>query len=200
MSYKFPMLILLVILLAGLITFFAVAYFRGSKATRVNMVTQCTSSSVAQQLQSLQEFHTASSWIQTVVTTEETNCQFRVPLGSVKMLYVALGEVRAGIDLSSFTKEDVVIDSAIHLRLPRSKILSSRLDLDRSYVYDVRRSTLLAPDTVELQSTAQKMALEKVVESAVEVGVIETADENAVLFLERFLEAASGRDVVIEFE
>ena len=60
------------------------------------------------------------------------------------MLFVAVGEVTAGLDLADLRREDVRVDHGrVTVRLPRPVILTNRLDNARSYVH-ARSTGLLA--------------------------------------------------------
>ncbi|MEM1426249.1 MAG: DUF4230 domain-containing protein, partial [Cyanobacteria bacterium P01_H01_bin.130] len=61
----------------------------------------------------------------------------QVVVGSTRLLYIAHGEVRAGVDLAEVKAEDVVWDGrTLTITLPAPKILDSKIDVTRSRVYD----------------------------------------------------------------
>lgn len=153
---------------------------------------------VIEQIKLLSELNTGISFVQTVVTVMDRNELFGVPVGSAEILYVAAGQVRAGIDLSEIDESDISSDGVIRVRLPKPKILSSQLDMENSYAYDVRESFLFAPDAVSLQEEAQKLALERVVCSALEGGILKASADNAAQVVEKFLEGFLGEDVIVE--
>ena len=168
----------------------------------VNPVKSVSVGVVVKKVQSLKELHTGSSWIQTVVAYEEKNEVLGISVGSAKMMYVAFGEVRAGVDLSELDDNQVWMNKdTIRVRLPAVKILDSKIDVDQSFVYDVRTSLILAPDTTLLQSDAERVALKKIVETAVEEGLLDVATENAVHVVKGLLEGfVMGKDVIVEIE
>ena len=168
----------------------------------VNPVKSVSVGVVVKKVQSLKELHTGSAWIQTVVAYEEKNEVLGIPVGSAKMMYVAFGEVRAGVDLSELDDNQIWMNKdTIRVRLPAVKILDSKIDVDQSFVYDVRTSLILAPDTTLLQSDAERVALKKIVETAVEEGLLDVATENAVDVVRELLEGfVMGKDVIVEIE
>ncbi|MGD1937867.1 MAG: DUF4230 domain-containing protein [Cyanophyceae cyanobacterium] len=106
----------------------------------------------------------------------------QVTVGSTRLLYIAYGEVRAGIDLAAVKKEDVVWDgSTLTVTLPAPKILDSKIDVTRSRVYDYNRGFLgLGPDVApELITLAQQKALDTVTQSACDRGLMTQAGERA---------------------
>lgn len=153
---------------------------------------------VVEQIKLLSELNTGISFVQTVVTVMEKSELFGISVGSAEILYVAAGQVRAGVDLSQITESDITSDGVIRVRLPKAKILSSQLDIENSYAYDVRESFLFAPDTISLHSEAQKIALDRVVSAALKGGILKASADNAAQVLEKFLEGFLGEDVIVE--
>ena len=106
----------------------------------------------------------------------------QVVIGSTKLLYIAHGEVRAGIDLSDVKRDDVVWDgNTLTITLPPPKILDSKIDVTRSRVYDYNRGFLgLGPDVApQLMVLAQQKALETVIQSACDRGLMAQAGDRA---------------------
>lgn len=153
---------------------------------------------VVEQIKLLSELNTGISFVQTVVTVMDKNELFGMTVGSSEILYVAAGQVRAGVDLSEIDESDISFDGVIHVCLPKAKIFSSQLDIENSYAYDVRESFLFAPDTISLQSDAQKIALDRIVSAALKRGILKASGENAALVVEKFLESFLGEDVIVE--
>lgn len=65
---------------------------------------------------------------------------FGFPIASTKFLYIALGEVRAGIDLSEMDISQISKSDSVTMAIPRARILDTKIDIGRSYVYNVRGS------------------------------------------------------------
>ena len=153
---------------------------------------------VVEQIKLLSELNTGISFVQTVVTVMEKSELLGFSVGSAEILYVAAGQVRAGVDLSQINESDITSDGVIRVRLPKAKILGSQLDIENSYAYDVRESFLFAPDTISLHSEAQKIALDRVVCAALEGGILKASADNAAQVVEKFLEGFLGEDVIVE--
>lgn len=153
---------------------------------------------VVQQIKLLSELNAGISFVQTVVTVMDKNELLGFSVGSAEILYVAAGQVRAGVDLSEINESDISSDGVIHVRLPKAKILSSQLDIENSYAYDVRESFLFSPDTISLQSEAQRIALDRVVSAALKGGILKASADNAAQVVEKFLEGFLGEDVIVE--
>ena len=75
-------------------------------------------------------------------------------------------------------------------------ILDRKIDVDKSYVYDVDRS-LFGPIDPSLQSQAEQHALEQVLRSACEGGILAQANERGALAVEKLLETAGYDEVVV---
>jgi hypothetical protein len=118
-------------------------------------------------------------------------------VGRTTLLYIAHGEVRAGVDLSKIQPEDVQIsDQTVTLRLPPPEILDSKIDVNRSRVYDYDRGFMgLGPDAApQLQSLAQQETLQKIVQTACSQGLLETANQRADFAVTQLLETAGAGD------
>lgn len=117
-------------------------------------------------------------------------------VGSTKLLYIAYGEVRAGIDLSRIQPEAVTWDEGsgtLTLKLPAPQILDRKIDVERSKVYDYNRGFLgLGPDAApQLLTLAQREALQKVTAAACERGLLTEANARARDTMARLLGTAA---------
>lgn len=137
---------------------------------------------VVQQLQNSSELTTAVFSMQTVVPASRDRTVGGYVIGTTTLLYIAYGEVRAGVDLSDLTPADVQVNGdTISVRLPPPQILDRKLDVDRSKVYDYDRGFLgLGPDVAtELQELAEQTTLNEIVAAACNQGVLQMANERA---------------------
>ena len=150
---------------------------------------------VVEQVQGASELTTAIFSMETVVPAESNRTVGNYVIGQTNLLYLAHGEVRAGIDLSAITEDDVqVVNSAESLpslvvTLPAPKILDSKLDVTRSEVYEYDRGFLnLGPDRApELQTLAQQEALQRIREGACDEGILDEASERAEVTIRQLL-------------
>lgn len=155
---------------------------------------------VIQQVRDASELTTAVFTMQAVVpTSQDTNIGGLV-LGTTKLLYIAYGEVEAGVDLSQLTAANVqVTGDRVQITLPPPQILDSKIDVNRSNVYDYNRGFLgLGPDVApELQGMAQQEALKKVVTSACEDGILQRASDRARFVVTQLLNTAGYKSVTV---
>lgn len=97
------------------------------------------------------------------------------------ILFVAVGEVTAGVDLSALREGDVVADRAngtASLTLPAAHVLSTRLDNERSWVY-ARTTDVLAQRHEDLETRARQEAERTLEQSAIAGGILDRARANA---------------------
>jgi len=153
---------------------------------------------IVQQLRSASELTTAVMVMETVVPTTKERKLGEWRIGTTRLLYIARGEVEAGIDLSQMSPADVTASpTGVQIRLPPPQILSSNLDLERSQVYDYDRGFLsLGPDAApELQTLAQQTTVERMVRAACQQGLLDRANERAQVAIAQLLELSGQTKV-----
>ena len=156
---------------------------------------------VIQQLQSASELTTAVFTMQTVVPTSRDRTVGGYVIGTTTLLYIAYGEVRAGVDLGNINPQDVQVNGDnITIRLPAPRILDRKIDVDRSQVYDYDRGFLgLGPDAAtELQELAEQKTLDQVVAAACSQGILQNANERAQLIVAQLLSTAGFANPSVE--
>jgi hypothetical protein len=132
------------------------------------------------------------------VITAEVNQGVLGPLFGDKLLFVAHGYVIAGIDMSRMTPEDLRLeDGILHVRLPAAEILVATLDNQKSYVYD-RETGAFTHGDPDLETAARQVAEEEIRKAALNDGILEQAQVNAQLYLERFFQALGYQKVIFE--
>lgn len=157
---------------------------------------------VVQQIRGASELTTAVFAMEAVVPTTSDRTLGGYVIGSTKLLYVAYGEVRAGVDLSEITADSIELDEAssrIRITLPPPRVLDSKLDLTRSNVFDYDRGFLgLGPDNApQLQTVAQQEALGKIVEAACAQNLLQEANTRAEVTVRQLLSTAGFATVEV---
>ena len=121
------------------------------------------------------------------VITVEVGQTALAPLFGDRLLFVGHGFVIAGIDLSKIRSQDLAFeDGMLMIHLPEAEIFVATLDNDKSYVYD-RETGLLTHGDINLETTARQAAEDQIREAALEDGILDQAQTNAVIFLESLL-------------
>lgn len=165
-----------------------------------------TKSVVVEKLQDAAELTSLVYTLETVVSASQDRSLAGFKIGSTELLYIAHGQVRAGIDLAKLGDDDVDIEGGagipigaadgIVIRLPAPEILGATLDVDKSRVYDLRES-LFAPVAPDLQSRAERYALQRIVGSACDADILAAANDRAADAVRALLTAAGAVDVTV---
>lgn len=156
---------------------------------------------LVQQLRNASELTTAIFAMQTVVPASRDRTFGGYTIGRTTLLYIAYGEVRAGVDLSALKPEDVQVNGdTISVRLPPPEILDSKIDVTRSKIYDYDRGFMgLGPDAApELQEFAEEETLAQIVSTACTQGVLQNANERARLTISQLLTTAGYAASTVE--
>ena len=115
------------------------------------------------------------------------------------ILFVAVGEVTAGVDLSELVDGDVVADRAkgtVQITLPRARVLFTRLDNEHSFVY-ARQTDPFTTRHEDLETRARQEAERTLEDSAVAGGILERARTNAEHTVEALVRSLGYSSVVV---
>jgi Protein of unknown function (DUF4230) len=139
----------------------------------------------------LNELATAEMTAQVVVEKEKNAHIFtqELPewLAGQKVLLIARGEVKAGVDLDDLGQDDVHVEGKkVAIHLPEARILDSSLDEDETRVYDWDRGLFIKGDYT-LVEEARREALEKIEATARDEDIAQKAQNNAEDSIREFL-------------
>ncbi len=117
-----------------------------------------------------------------------------------RILFVAVGEVTACIDLTKVKKDDVRINGdSLTLFLPQPEICYTKLDHQKSKIYDV--SGMWFSDTVKDRvEDIYKIAESKIFTSAMQMNILGKAKQNAQLIFKPLVVNLSDKKVGIIFK
>ncbi|AFZ42868.1 hypothetical protein PCC7418_0645 [Halothece sp. PCC 7418] len=160
---------------------------------------------VVNQIQGVSDLTTAVFTMEAIVPTQQDRKLGNVTLGTTRLLYIAQGEVRAGVDLSAITAEDIVVNEetdSVVVNIPSAEILDHNLNVNHSQVYDYDRGFLnLGPDVApQLQTLAQQKTLDKVLSAACQQGILDQARDRAQLTIKELLTASGYSNVKVVSE
>jgi hypothetical protein len=151
---------------------------------------QENTATVVEQVQTLSDLVTVKYVLEKVVILEDVKWY-----GESRVLLLAHGVVKAGIDLKRITAADVTISGKkISLRLPPPQIVDAYLDDKNSQVVD-RTTGLLRAFDKDLEQTARANAVDDIRRAARTDGILAEADKRARLELELFLRHAGFEQV-----
>jgi hypothetical protein len=167
------MIALSVIFLLGLIIGFILPRLLGTTGgPRIQ-----TTSTVIQQVRTLSELVTVKYVIEKVVILEDV--KWVAVLGESRVLMVAHGVVKAGIDLSKMQPSDLeVTGKRVVIRLPPAQITDAYLDENQTRIIE-RTTGLLRTFDKDLEQTARQNAVDDIRRAARTGGILKDAEERA---------------------
>ena len=129
---------------------------------------------VLRQVQTLSQLVTVKYVMEKVVVLEDVKW-----FGENRVLLVAHGIVKAGVDFSQLKPEDVkVAGSNVTLRLPPAQIMDTYLDEHQTRVVE-RTTGLLRQFDKDLEQSARQRAVDDIRRGARTAGILKDADERA---------------------
>jgi len=145
---------------------------------------------VVQQVQTLSDLVTVKYVMEKVVVLDDMKWY-----GESRVLLLAHGIVKAGIDLNRITTNDVTISGKrISIKLPPPQITDAYLDDKQSQVIDHTTGMLRLFDK-DLEQTARANAVDDISRAARGAGILDDADQRARLELALFLREAGFEQV-----
>jgi hypothetical protein len=163
-------MLILVCLIAGLL----VGAYLGRFLPGAGGLRTYNTAAILKQVQALSELVTVKYVIEKVVVLEDVKWY-----GESRVLLLAHGVVKAGVDLGRLKPEDVTVTGTkISLKLPPAQVLDTYLDEDKTQV--IERSTgLLRAFDKDLEQTARQNAIDDIRRAARLGGIAKDADQRA---------------------
>ncbi|MBD1393214.1 DUF4230 domain-containing protein [Mucilaginibacter glaciei] len=126
--------------------------------------------------------------------------ELHLVLPDSRVLFVAVGEVTACIDLTKVKKSDITqTKDSILVTLPKPEICYVKLDHQKSRVYDVS-GVWFADKSKTMVEDVYKLAEKKILAGATEMKILDKARENASLIFKPFLENVSAKKIILFFK
>lgn len=148
---------------------------------------------VIKQIQSLNELSTVRYTLEKVVILEDVRWY-----GGNRVVLVASGVVKAGVDLGKMSENDIQIsDHILTIKLPRAEVLDAYLKDRETQVLD-RSTGLFREFDKDLEQEARKQAVGQMLVAAKKNGIIADAEERAALQLQIFFGKLGFKEVRIE--
>lgn len=134
---------------------------------------------VVRQIQKLQRLETVSYTMDKIISGGHDSPLLPKFLVSDRLLLMVHGEVIAGVDLGKLQASDVTLSNRnISVRLPKSEILVTRLDNEKTRVYSRDTGLFSSPDP-DLETQVRQEAERQLQLAALQDGILKSADENA---------------------
>ncbi|OQY36152.1 MAG: hypothetical protein B6I38_00270 [Anaerolineaceae bacterium 4572_5.1] len=172
-----------------------------SMATQVSNVMHPTPTilpdpvTIIHDVRSLARLETIQYSLEKVITAETRQGAFEFFVGD-KLLFVAHGEVIAGIDLEKLGPEDLEVEGQVlYVTLPEPEIFITALDNELSYVYN-RDTGIFTHGDVNLETEARRAAEDEIEKAAIEDGILDLARQNAENYLSRLFRDLGFPEVI----
>lgn len=175
----------------------------GSLSTQVSEILHPTPTiipdpiTIIHEVRSLARLETIKYSLEKIITAETRQGIFAWLVGD-SLLFVAHGEVIAGVDLIKLVPENLRLEGdVLYVTLPEAEIFVVALDNQKSYVYD-RDTGIFTHGEVDLETEARRAAELEIKESALEDGILDLAAQNAESFLGRLFVDLGYSKVIFE--
>jgi hypothetical protein len=151
------------------------------------------------EMRALGRLETSKYLLETVIDLERRpESVWEQILGTDQLLLVASGEVVAGFDLTKMGPADVETSGgAVRVVLPAPELLYSRVDNERTYVYERSTGLFRRPDA-RLEGEARELAEQAMRNRALEGGLLMQAESSGRMQVEGFLRSLGFAEVVVE--
>jgi hypothetical protein len=118
-------------------------------------------------------------------------------VGSDQVMLVAEGEVVAGFDLTKISPDDIAVQgNQVAITLPAPEILYSRIDNERTQVYERKTGLFVTPDK-GLESRARQTAETALLDWATQRGIFAKAEQAGRAQIESLLHSLGFTEVTI---
>jgi hypothetical protein len=163
---------------------------------------------VLKSIQDLERFQAATGHFEVIVDVEKDTRFVPSAIRGERVLFVAVGDVEAGVDFSGLDEDAVRVSDGrrtIELELPHAEFFDATVDPTRSYVYDrdrglIDRVTSLFEDNPTSERELYLLAEEKLLASAQSgSGILGRAEQNTRRMLTGLLRALGFTSVTIRF-
>jgi len=152
---------------------------------------------IVHEIRSLARLETIKFSLEKIITAETRQGVFAWLVGD-SLLFVAHGEVIAGVDLNKLSPENLRLeDDVLFVTLPEAEIFVVAIDNKQSYVYD-RDTGIFTHGEVNLETEARRAAEMEIEQSALDDGILDLAAQNAESFLGRLFVDLGYSKVVFE--
>jgi len=195
MANRFGNRILFILVSSLVITGFLIFLFFYIKHQFTVSRIEITDSGMVQKISSMGKLELVKYEMKDIIDQREVH----LILPDSRVLFLAVGEVTACIDLTKVNKSDITQkgDSVI-VFLPRPEICYAKLDHEKSKVYDIR-GVMFEDGAKDMVEDVYKLAEKRILDNANQMNVLGLARQNAQLIFKPLLESISGKTVILNF-
>ncbi len=147
-------------------------------------------------VQPLARLETIQYSVEKVISGETGQGIFKTFIGD-KLLFIAHGTVIAGVDLQKLTLDQVnERDGGIVITLPEAEVFIASLNNEQSYIYD-RQTGIFTKGNPQLETEVRRAAEKEIEAAAIKDGILDLASQNAITFLNEFLDNLGYVHVIV---
>jgi len=150
-------------------------------------------------LQQMNDLATVEYIVTKMIKASDNNTWYKI--GDRKILMSCKATLTAGIDLAQLTKEQVTIaDKNITLSLPHAQLISINIKPEDIQVEYQEVDMFRQPFSGEERNALAIQAENQIKQSIPELGILQTAETNATLFISNFLRRLGYEKININFD
>lgn len=147
------------------------------------------------QIQALARLETIEYSVQQVVEVDDKQGTFAFLYGT-KMLIQVKGKVIAGIDMQKLQPGDMQLQtSVLYVKLPPAEIFITALDESKTQIWNIQNGIFTRPDP-NLVIDGLQGAQDKILQAALEDGILDQAQKNAEAYLTKFFAALGYKNTI----
>lgn len=121
-------------------------------------------------------------------------------IGDRKILFSCSATMKAGVDMTNFSAEQVVIkDKEITINLPKPKVLSFNMPPEKAKLEYEKVGALRFDFTAEDRNNLLRQGEEDILADAPNLGILEDAENNARMFFEALLSQVGFEKINVVF-
>lgn len=124
-------------------------------------------------------------------------------IGDRKILFSCTAYLKAGIDLSSFSMQNVIIDESkkeATITLPHAKLLSLNMPANETVLVYDQVSFLRSNFSAEERNMLLRQGEQDILNNINEIGIIQDAEANASDFFTAMLKQMGFESIIVNFE
>lgn len=196
MANRFVNRILLILVSSLVITGLLIFLFFYIKHELTSSRTEITDTGMVQKIASMGKLELVKYTMKDIIEQKEIH----TILPDSRILFLAVGEVTACIDLTKIKKSDITQSrDTVIVFLPQPEICYAKLDHQKSMVYDITGAWF--PDnTRDMVEGVYKLAEKRIYDNARQMDVLGMARQNAQLIFKPLLQSISGKTVILNFK
>ncbi|MBI2757532.1 MAG: DUF4230 domain-containing protein [Chloroflexi bacterium] len=147
------------------------------------------------QIQALARLETIEYSVQQVVEVDDKQGTFAFLYGT-KMLIQVKGKVIAGIDMQKLQPGDMQLqNSVLYVKLPPAEVFITALDESKTQIWNIQNGIFTRPDP-NLVIDGLQGAQDKILQAALEDGILDQAQKNAEAYLTKFFAALGYKNTI----